>query len=127
MIIKIILLGISVCILNIFLRQNQSTFTVVINIAYIVLVCVLLIDYVTDYIKDMKSILDFAASTGKMLSGLFKGAIICVMTKISSDLCKENNNLLVSDIIDLSGRIMLLIIAYPFIENIIKAASTFVL
>ena len=102
-------------------------FAVIINISYLTLVSLLLMDYVIDYIKDMKNLLDLTTSTGKMLTCLFKGAIICVLTKISSDLCKENNSLLISDIIDLSGRIMLLVIAYPFIENIIKAASTFVL
>ena len=127
MIVKIILLGICVCILNIVLRQNQSSFTVIVNISFIVIVCVLMADQAVDYIKDIRDLFDFEDTADKMLSCLFKGAIICVLTKISSDLCKESNNIIVSDIIDLSGRIMLLIIAYPFIENVIKAASTFVL
>ena len=127
MIIKVILLGICVCFLNIFLRQNQSVFTYIINIAYIVIIVVLLSDGVAERLKDIKDLLFLSSSATKMLSCLYKGALICILTKISSDVCKESGNLVVSDIIDLAGRIMLLIIAFPFIESIIKTASAFVL
>ena len=127
MTLKIILIGICVCILNILLKQTQSVFTLIINIAYAVLVCFVLADRIISYVENLRGLFEVSATVSNTLACLFKGALICILTKLSSDICKENNSLLVSDIIDLSGRIMLLIIAYPFIESIIKVATTFAL
>ena len=127
MIIKVILLGICVCVLNVFLRQTQNTFIIVLNLCYIAFVAVILFDFAADTIESIKKILNFSTSADKMFMCLFKGTLMCILTKISSDLCKESGNIVVSDIIDLAGRIMLFILAFPFVESIIKTAAAFVL
>ena len=126
MMIKVILLGVCVCILNMFLKQHQSAFTVIVNVCFIAVVIVVLIDSLTDTIDNIKSFMNFSTTAGKMFICLYKGALICILSKISSDICKESGNAVVSDIIDLAGRIMLLIISFPFIESIIKTASAFI-
>ena len=123
---KIILLGLCVCILNIVLRQNQSTFIILINISYAVIVVFLLFDSVADTVDKLKDLLSITATSGKLFSCLYKGAFICILTKVSADVCKESGNAVVSDIVDLAGRIMLIIIAFPFVESIIKVATAFV-
>lgn len=127
MIIKVILIGICVCMLNIFLRQTQNTFVILINISYILLVVLMIMDSAADLISDISDLFSNTSSLSKIFECLYKGALICILTKISSDVCKESGNTVVSDIIDISGRIMLLIIAYPFIVSVIKTAAAFAL
>ena len=126
MIIKIILLGFCVCVLNIFFRQTQSQFVVILNVVYIVSAVLIFAESVAEYLSDIEDLFIISSSAGKMLSCLYKGALICILSKISADISKESGNLIVSDIIDLAGRVMLLIIAFPFIESILKIASAFV-
>ena len=113
--------------LNIFLRQTQNTFVILINISYILLVVLMIMDSAADLISDISDLFSNTSSLSKIFECLYKGALICILTKISSDVCKESGNTVVSDIIDISGRIMLLIIAYPFIVSVIKTASAFAL
>lgn len=127
MIIKIVLLGLCVCILNLLLRQSQSVFAVAVNILFAVTAVILLSDYISDCIDKLKEIMTFSRESGTMLVCLYKGALICVLTKISSDISKESGNAVVSDIIDIAGRIAMLIVAFPFIESIIKTAAAFIL
>lgn len=127
MIIKVIFLGVCVCVLNMILRQTQSIFTVVINIVFVISVVIVLAAYVSDSINNFKELLDVSTVSGKMLRCLYKGTLICILTGISSDVCKESGNIVVSNIIDITGRVMLLVLAFPYIESIIKTASAFLI
>ena len=127
MLIRIILLGLCVCILNIVLKDTQRAFVLIINICYVVIVALILIDYTDEFISKLYDLFSITSSSGKMFTCLFKGAMLCVLTKISADICKESGNVVVSDVVDIAGRIMLLVIAFPFVESIIKTATAFIL
>lgn len=127
MIIKVIFLGVCVCVLNMILRQTQSIFTVVINIVFVISAVIVLAAYVSDSINNFKELFDVSTVSGKMLRCLYKGTLICILTGISSDVCKESGNIVVSNIIDITGRVMLLVLAFPYIESIIKTASAFLI
>ena len=127
MIIKIILLGLCVCIINIVLKDTQRAFILLTNICYVVIVAWILLDYTAEFISKINDLFSITSSSGKMFTCLFKGAMICVLTKISADICKESGNIVISDIVDIAGRVMLLIIAIPFVESIVKTATAFIL
>lgn len=126
MIIKIVILGICVCLISVFLRQFQSSFLIIINIIFVISVIFLIFDSAVDSLKSINNLLDISSSASEMLSGLYKASAVCILTKITSDICKENGNTTVSDMIDLGGRIALLVISLPYIESVIKAATAFV-
>ena len=126
MLIKIIILGILVCAINLILRQHQKVFVLPINIVYIVAVLLLLFDSFSDNLRDIVDLFSVSGVLDKVIACLFKSAAICILTKFSVDLCKESGNTVVSDMIDLGGRIIMLSLALPFIKSIIKTASAFV-
>ena len=126
MIIKIILLGLCVCVVNFVLRDINKAFVLFVNICYVVIVSVYLLGYISDFADNIKELFSLSSSSGYMFKCLFKGALICILTKLSSDICKESGNTVVSDIVDISGRVMLLFLAFPFIESIVKTAAAFV-
>ena len=126
MIIKIIIMGICVCILNILLNQHQRVFTTIINVVFVIGVILLIFDSAVDTVRSLNDLLNINSSSSKMLTCLYKGAAVCILSKLATDICKESGNQSVGDIIDFAGRIMLLVIAMPFIESIIKTATAFV-
>lgn len=126
MIIKIILLGICVCILSMILKQHQSVYIVILDIVFVISVVFMIFDGAIDAVNSVIDLLNISTSTSKMLTCLLKSLAVCILSKFASDICKESGNNVVSDMIDFGGRIMLLIISLPFIESIIKTATAFV-
>ena len=126
MLIKIILLGLCVSLINMLLRQHQKIFVMPLNIFFAVSVFILIFSSVSDSIKDIIDCFTVSSTVSKVLTCLYKSAAICILTKVSSDICKESGNTVISDIIDLGARVMLLVIALPFVESIIKTATAFV-
>ena len=126
MILKVIFVGLCVCVINIVLRQHNSTFSLLLNIIYLVSVVLIVINSAYEYMYKLKDLFEFSAYVNEMLKCLFKGAMICIVTKIACSLCDENGNKTICDAIDLTGRVVLLATAFPFIESIIKTAVSFV-
>lgn len=125
MILKISILGILVCVMSVFLKNwlkeavlpLQLTFAIV-AIAAIFKAFQNMVDGMLGYISDS----EFGSA---VFSVLLKGAVICIVAKLSSDAAKDSGNGLVADIIDLIGRIMLISLGLPFIENVINTAISF--
>ncbi len=126
MFIKIVFTGLSLCILNIFLKKQLSEFILPIEIVFLALATALVSDALRENFTFLTEIVSQTDYGEEVLSSAVKGAGICLITKFSSDVCNENGNRLISDVIEFTGRIMLLVIAMPYIEAIVKTAFAFV-
>lgn len=89
-------------------------------------VVIVIFDYASDAVNELGDLLNVTSSSSKMLTCLFKCAAVCILSKLATDICKESGNQSIGDIIDFAGRVMLLVMAMPFIETIIKTAVSFV-
>lgn len=126
MIIKIIIMGICVCLINLLLRNTMSAYVVIIDILFVVSVAILIMDNTLDTFRNFRDLLNITSTTSKMLTYLYKSAAICILSKIASDICSESGNVSVGSIIDFTSRIMLLIMVAPFIESVMKTAAAFI-
>ena len=125
MFIKVILAGLSLCVINIFLKKQLSEFVLPTEIVFLAVVTLLLVDYLREDFSFLSEIIGQSLYGEDIFSSAVKGAGICLITKFSSDICSENGNKLISDVIEFTGRVMLLIIALPYIESIMKTAFAF--
>ena len=126
MFIKVIILGVLVCIINLILKQHQKVFVLLVNIIYVVIVLLLIFDSFAENLQDIADLFSVSGVLDKALTCLYKSAAICILSKISIDLCKESGSTVISDMIDIGGRIIMLSLALPFIKSIIKTAAAFV-
>lgn len=126
MMIKIALLGICVCIIGVFLRQYQSSFIIVLNIAFSIIVMIFVLDHSLQSFESIADLFSVNSLTSKIFICLYKAAFICILSKIACDICKESGGKVIADIIEISSKIMLLIMVIPYIESIIKTATAFV-
>ena len=83
MFIKIIILGIIVCIINLLLKQHQSIFILPVNIIYITIVITLLFNELTDSLLDVAQLFQVSKTVSKVLICLYKSALICILSKIA--------------------------------------------
>ncbi len=126
MFIKIVFTGLSLCIINIFLKKQLSEFILPSEIVFLAFATALAIDFLQENFSYLSEIISRSEYGDEVFSSAIKGAGICLITKFSSDICNENGNRLIADVIELTGRVMLLIIAMPYIESIMKTAFAFI-
>lgn len=65
------------------------------------------------------------SESAELFGALFKGAAVTVLTKLASDICNESANVLMGNIVELAGRITLIILSLPFIEGVAEIALSF--
>lgn len=125
MILKIISLGIISCFLNIVIRRFQKELALPIELVYLCTVIILLISVSSDIYGLLSGYFSEFESGERMFTDIFRASGICILTKFSSDICSEGGSKLISDVIDFSGRVMLIVIILPYIKNIIGVAVAF--
>ncbi len=125
MIIKVSLLGICVCVISVLLRGWLKEAVLPLQISFAVLTLAIVFKSVKDITDGLWEYMGDSEFGSLVFPALLKGALICTVAKLASDAAKDSGNGLVADIIDLTGRIMLLSLGFPFIENVIKTAASF--
>ncbi len=125
MVLKIALAGICVCIVNSVLKQYSRSFVIFTDILFFVAAASFVLGDVTSSVKSFIDELSINSVTNNLFLCLFKGAVICVITKFTCDISRESGNTVISDVIEFFSRVMLLTISMPFIESIVKTAISF--
>ncbi len=125
MIVKIALCGICVCIINVLLRQYNKSFVIFAELIFVGAVVSLIMNDAADGVRRLTDLFTLSTSQSKIIVCLLKGAVICIVTKLACDVSYESGNIIVGDIIELAGRIILLVISLPFIESVVKTAVAF--
>lgn len=125
MIVKVALCGICVCIINVLLRQYNKSFVIFAELIFVGAVVSLIMNDAADGVRRMTDLFTLSTSQSKIIVCLLKGAVICIVTKLACDVSYESGNIIVGDIIELAGRIILLVISLPFIESVVKTAVAF--
>ena len=126
MIIRIILVGLCLCLLNIFLKKNMPEFVLPVEIVFLALTVTLCIGYIRDIFGEISDAAGQMEYGEEILASAVKGAGVCIITRFSSDVCAESGNQTVSDAVEFAGRIMLAVIAVPYIRLITDIAFAFV-
>ena len=126
MVIRIAISGIIVCFLCIILKKYCGEFVLPVELIFVCFSVCSVTEVMNDVIGKLSEIYDKTEFTDDIMVSLIKGTGICIITKISSDICLENGNKLVSDVVELTGRIMLVLIALPYVQTVVGIASAFV-
>ncbi len=126
MLIKIIFIGLSICLLNIFLKKQLSEFVLPIEIVFLALAVSLCTEYLQNIFSEFSDALSGMEYGEEILTSAVKGSGICIITKFSSDVCAESGNKTIADAVEFTGRIMLAVIAIPYIESIMSTALAFI-
>lgn len=125
MILKISLLGICVCVLSVFMKNWLKEAVLPLQLSFAVIAISAVFKSVRDITDSLWEYAGKSELSSSAFTALLKGALICTVAKLASDAAKDSGNGLVAELIDLSGRIMLISIGFPFVENVIKTAISF--
>ena len=76
--------------------------------------------------SSLEKLFSIYAEGNEAFSAIFKAASVAVLSRLAADMCKESGNGLMGDIVELGGRITLIILALPFIEKVTETAISFI-
>ena len=125
MIIKIAVMGICVCVITSVMKSFFKEAVLPIELAFAVIAAAVVVDKIKDTAEKLWDFFGATQTEEASFSALLKGALICIVSSFASDTAKDSGNSLVADIIDFSGRILLLTVGFPFFESVIKTALNF--
>ena len=125
MLIKILTLAITGTLLTVILKKHCRELVLFFEIAVVIAAVFIIADSDAVRSKGIEKIFSLYSQGNEIFSALFKGAAVAVMTRLACDVCRESGNSLMGDIVELGGRIMLIVLALPFIETVAEIALSF--
>ncbi len=125
-IIKISLIALSTVILSTILSQTKKEYALFLRLAGVVAVCMAIIGSVSDKIMSFISKAQDLTDQSEIVSILIKGAVICIISGLVSELCKESGNSSLSQAIEICGRLVIIILSLPLVNAVIETAFSFV-
>ncbi len=125
MFIKILALAAVGVMMIVILKKHCSELVPLFEIALVAVGIVIIGDAEVVKRSGIEKIFNGYSDSGELFSLILKGAAVTVLTRFACDVCKESGNSLVADIVELGGRIMLVMLAMPFIEKVTEIALSF--
>lgn len=117
---SIIIISVVVSILAILIKQNNPTYSVLLIITFVVIIISVALSYLfslTDNIMDTVNSVEYAS---EFLKILFKAIVICVLSDLASNICKDAGNNTVAVCIDVITKIILLSLSLPLVDKLVE-------
>lgn len=118
--VKIIVLSIIGCCISVIIKQHCKELILPFYIAFAIGVISLIFDKYSTEISVFTDIIKSMKTGNEVVSVLIKASLISVFVKISGDICKDSGNVLMQDLIEFGGRVVIFTLSLPYIVQIIK-------
>ena len=125
MFIKILILAVVGVILSVVIRKYCRELLPLFEIALVAGVFFIVADAEVIKKSGIEKIFTAYSGTGEIFSAILKGAAVTVLSRLAGDVCRESGNSLMADSVELGGRIMLILLAMPFVEKVADIAISF--
>lgn len=123
---------ISVCVFGIFtaltvliLKSKNKEIASVLVIAAFVMIFAAFLPTISSLFDTIKEFSEMANVKSEYISVLIKTLGICYIAQFSSDICKENESQSISSQIELSAKLIILLLAMPIYNDIITIIFEF--
>ncbi len=126
MLVKIIALALTAALVTVILRKHCRELVPFFEIAVLIAALFMLADLQTQGESSIGRLFSLYSEGSEVFPAIFKAATVTVLSRLASDMCRESGNGLMGDIVELAGRMMLVMLAVPFIERVTEIALSFI-
>lgn len=126
MFIKLLSLGVIGAFLGVVLKKYSRELVIFFELAVAVVAVFIVKDSLFVQLDDFGKIFSSFPMGSEIFSAVFKVSAVTVLSKLGSEVCRESGNGFMGDIVELGGRVMLIILSFPFIEKVTEIALAFV-
>ena len=118
--------AVAAAILSSVLRENRREFVLPVQICCTALIIAAVVSAAKSRFSQFFGLLEKIELPLDMLGLLTKGAVVCIVSQLCSSLCRENGNAAIADVIEISGRVVTVLLCLPLVEAAIDIAVSFV-
>ena len=115
-------IAITVLVIMLIVRQWKTELVPILRMAIILFFSLLLLSMITPLVLYLKRLMDSSVG-GKYTEILLKGLGIAILTQCCCDVCKECGENGIAGGIELIGKIELLLLSLPLIDDILELAG----
>ncbi|MBQ7861256.1 MAG: hypothetical protein IJ349_03525 [Clostridia bacterium] len=126
MFLKLLALGTVGAFLGVILKKYSRELVIFLEIAVAVIAVIIVKDNLFSTLSDFGKVFSSFYAGAEIFKAVFKASAVTVMAKLGAEVCRESSIGLMGDIVELGGRVMLIILAFPFIEKVTEIALAFV-
>lgn len=111
-------------IIGLLIKQIRPEFLPFVQISSVICLAVIIADYVKNLLTRLDEFIGADAFVEEgYITLLIRMLGIAVVTKIASDICKDNGNTTLSTCVELFGKIIILFMCFPLIKVISELAK----
>lgn len=124
-IIKIAVVCVLTSIICKLLDGNSKDFSIYVRIAAAALIIAVVSVYISPVVEKINEIFNRTGIENEYLTILFKSAGICYVSQFACDVCKDNGENLIASHAELAGKIALIVISLPLVNNLTEIIINF--
>ena len=117
---SIIVISVIVSVLAILIKQNNPTYSVLLIIIFAVIITTVAINYLFGLIENIMDSLGTIDYAPEFVKILLKAIVICVLSDLTSNICKDSGNGSIAVCIDVVTKVILLSLTLPIIEKLVE-------
>lgn len=117
---SIIIISVVVSILAILIKQNNPTYSVLLIITFVVIIISVALSYLFSLTENIMDTVNSVEYASEFLKILFKAIVICVLSDLASNICKDAGNNTVAVCIDVITKIILLSLSLPLVDKLVE-------
>ena len=114
-------IGVTVCLLTVLIRQQKPEMSVLLIIAGTVMISTVIISWIAPVISKLSSLAG-KYQLNDELAVLIKAVGICMVTQSACDTCADASCGSLAKKIEIAGKIAVLIIVFPLFEKLLELA-----
>lgn len=126
MLMKIITLALTASLITAILKKHCREFVPFFEAAVVIAALFMAGELQSPEKSGLGKLFSAYAGSNEVFSAIFKAAAVTVLSRLASDMCRESGNGLIGDVVELAGRITLIMLALPFVEKVTETALSFI-
>lgn len=120
----ICILAVTGAVLILTLKQTSPQFALLLTLAVVVTILITIISFLPTVIDKITLLTSETGVNTNYTGTLLKSLGICFICQFSSDICKDAGQNALSSKVELAGKIMILILALPLIDEVLSTATS---
>lgn len=125
-IIKIAIVSFVFVLLSVILKQNRPEFVLLLRVFVVIILVSFIIDYVSEFISNILSIVTIFNIDSLHISLLFKVVGITLVTDIITDTLIDNGESSIANVITFISKLLVLFLTMPLINGLIIISLRFI-
>lgn len=115
-IVKIILIGIVICVASVLLKQFKPELAILVSIAGGMVILIMVVNFLSSIVSNFTQIATKTSINMQLFSSVIKIVGIGYITEFGANICHDTGNSSIADKILLGGKVIILCFALPIIN-----------